>query len=566
MHRTLFILLFGLIITAMPATGFAQSEDTPIAGASAVYCPQLSQTMVRGARDRTTVPPGQVTELQKFISDYYDVDPDDIVTGYFGALTHGHVVRFQREQNLPAFGIVGPLTRAAIARACSVSAAPAAQSCKFDGQTVPSGSSVVAYQAASVPPGGACVSERRYCVLGTLTGSYGYATCTVGSNFTEPPIPVLSFSSKDAKVAPGKQTTLTWSATNATWCSAGGGWSGTKATSGTQETTALWGATTFTLACFGSGSLASTTKSVTVAVIPEEPPQKRSCTQDGVTIEHGASRIFYSTRTADNTNACNAASELRTCTDGTLSGSRPYASCTPNPTTPEGTAYRCDFNGQIIADGESVTAYAASTVPYGGQCKSETRTCIKGVLTGSYMQRSCTVASAESPQSDTCSFNGQTVANGASIVAYQASSVPAGGSCKSETRTCFQGVLTGSYGNATCTVGTTTPQTGPVTDANCEPFAPGASEKFGVQPPTGPAPLSVTVSFGGHSLYRWDGFDFGDGTKLDPVWDSPLVHVGTNYYRCTRHTYTTPGTYTITQTNYGVPVTSVFYRKTVTVY
>lgn len=61
---------------------------------------------------------GQVTELQKFLVDYYDLDPTLYISGYFGRLTQSNVVRFQQEQNLPAFGYVGPLTRAAITRVC----------------------------------------------------------------------------------------------------------------------------------------------------------------------------------------------------------------------------------------------------------------------------------------------------------------------------------------------------------------------------------------------------------------------------------------------------------------
>ena len=104
MYRILFVLLCSLIITAMPTTSFAQSEQTPITGAGGVYCPQLSQTMVRGARDRTTIPPGQVTEFQKFISDYYDIDPYDIVTGYFGPLTHGMSCGSNRSRGCPHSG------------------------------------------------------------------------------------------------------------------------------------------------------------------------------------------------------------------------------------------------------------------------------------------------------------------------------------------------------------------------------------------------------------------------------------------------------------------------------
>jgi len=89
---------------------------TPVAGG---YCPKLVSTITRGARDLSTRPIGQVSELQRFISDYFDVNPDDIVTGFFGRMTHTYVVRFQKEQNLPAFGIVGSMTRAAIAKTCA---------------------------------------------------------------------------------------------------------------------------------------------------------------------------------------------------------------------------------------------------------------------------------------------------------------------------------------------------------------------------------------------------------------------------------------------------------------
>lgn len=56
-----------------------------------------------------------------------------------------------------------------------------AASCAFNGQTIPSGSSVTAYQAASVPSGSACVSQTRTCSNGSLNGSYSHATCAVAA-------------------------------------------------------------------------------------------------------------------------------------------------------------------------------------------------------------------------------------------------------------------------------------------------------------------------------------------------------------------------------------------------
>src|SRR3990167_2612502 len=79
------------------------------------YCPDLSITFSRGATDARTN--GQVSELQRFLTDYYDIN-QNIIVGVFGRITHGYVLRFQREQGLPTFGIVGSMTRAAIADVC----------------------------------------------------------------------------------------------------------------------------------------------------------------------------------------------------------------------------------------------------------------------------------------------------------------------------------------------------------------------------------------------------------------------------------------------------------------
>lgn len=49
----------------------------------------------------------------------------------------------------------------------------------------------------------------------------------------------------------------------------------------------------------------------------------------------------------------------------------------------------CSFNGQTIASGSSVTAYESSSVPYGQTCKGETRTCSNGQLSGSYTFAAC---------------------------------------------------------------------------------------------------------------------------------------------------------------------------------
>jgi len=54
-------------------------------------------------------------------------------------------------------------------------------------------------------------------------------------------------------------------------------------------------------------------------------------------------------------------------------------------------ASNCSFNGNNVLHGSSITAYASSIVPYGSSCASQTRTCNDGSLSGSYNASSCKV-------------------------------------------------------------------------------------------------------------------------------------------------------------------------------
>lgn len=51
----------------------------------------------------------------------------------------------------------------------------------------------------------------------------------------------------------------------------------------------------------------------------------------------------------------------------------------------------CTFNGSTVANGNSITAWQSSTVPYGSTCTSQSRVCTNGVLSGSYAYSSCSV-------------------------------------------------------------------------------------------------------------------------------------------------------------------------------
>ena len=79
------------------------------------------------------------------------------------------------------------------------------------------------------------------------------------------PAPTISFSATPTTVSSGSSSTLTWSATSATSCTASGAWSGTEPTSGSQSTGALNASATYNLSCTGAGGTTAATP-VTVTV------------------------------------------------------------------------------------------------------------------------------------------------------------------------------------------------------------------------------------------------------------------------------------------------------------
>ncbi|HTB88992.1 MAG TPA: hypothetical protein VK743_13590, partial [Steroidobacteraceae bacterium] len=102
----------------------------------------------------------------------------------------------------------------------------------------------------------------------TCTGPSGSetksTTVTVTGTPTAAPAPTVTISASPSSVTSGRSSTLTWSSTNATACSAAGAWSGTKAVSGSQGTAALSANASYQLTCTGAGG--SATHSATVSV------------------------------------------------------------------------------------------------------------------------------------------------------------------------------------------------------------------------------------------------------------------------------------------------------------
>src|SRR5579864_6279596 len=117
---------------------------------------------------------------------------------------------------------------------------------------------------------------RTVSVLGALCGCASVtlllAACGGSGSAdpkSDPPArPTASLTAAADVVASGAATTLTWSSTNATSCTASGGWSSnTLGTSGSQSTGAITSATTYSITCGGPGGM-SPTVSTAVNVTP----------------------------------------------------------------------------------------------------------------------------------------------------------------------------------------------------------------------------------------------------------------------------------------------------------
>jgi hypothetical protein len=110
---------------------------------------------------------------------------------------------------------------------------------------------------------------------GPLTTASAYSLTCVGPGGVTPPLvasvgilpaPVVTLVASPAALAAGGTATLTWSASNATTCTASGGWSGSLSPSGSQGTGPVSAATVYSLSCAGSGGTSSA--STTVNIIP----------------------------------------------------------------------------------------------------------------------------------------------------------------------------------------------------------------------------------------------------------------------------------------------------------
>jgi hypothetical protein len=101
-----------------------------------------------------------------------------------------------------------------------------------------------------------------------------------------PAPPVVTLTASPTSVAYGASSTLTWSSTDATSCTASGAWSGAQATAGSISTGALTASSTYTITCSGAGGTA--TQSVTV-LVGSPPAPIVAISADPAVVDAGAS-------------------------------------------------------------------------------------------------------------------------------------------------------------------------------------------------------------------------------------------------------------------------------------
>ncbi len=107
------------------------------------------------------------------------------------------------------------------------------------------------------------VGSHAINVLARPDASAQYGTLGVELAST-PPAPVITLAATPSAVPGNGTTTLTWSALGATSCTASGGWTGSRAISGTEVSAVIASAATFTLTCVGSGGSSSRSVDVTI--------------------------------------------------------------------------------------------------------------------------------------------------------------------------------------------------------------------------------------------------------------------------------------------------------------
>lgn len=126
------------------------------------------------------------------------------------------------------------------------------------------------------------VFPNPLCPTGT-TGTY--------PNCIQSPVPTITFTSNPSGIEQGKSSILTWSSTNATSCTATGGWTGAKATAGSEVISNITEPTTYTLTCTGPGGGTIAQTEVNVYIVDDFKPTATVVSPNGGEVYQAGQQI-----------------------------------------------------------------------------------------------------------------------------------------------------------------------------------------------------------------------------------------------------------------------------------
>ena len=178
-------------------------------------------------------------------------------------------------------------------------------------------------------------------------GTSGSTSRSVTVTVASPQSPTVSVSASPASITTGDSTTLSWTSSNATSCTASGAWSGSKATSGSQ-TVSPTSTSTYSLSCTGTGGSAS--GSTTVTVTSATAPSVSLSASPASIASGGISTLNWS---SSNTTSCTAS--------GAWSGSKATSgSQTVSPDSTSTYTLNCSGTGGSAISSTTVTVRAGS--------------------------------------------------------------------------------------------------------------------------------------------------------------------------------------------------------------
>ncbi len=167
---------------------------------------------------------------------------------------------------------------------------------------------------------------------------------------TAPPAPVVSLSASPGTVVAGGSVGLSWHASGASHCTASGGWSGSRPTSGSENSAPLTADTQFTLACSNAGGQASDTVLVTVGAAPAPT----------VTLSASDLQVDPGGRTSLSWSSQNASSCLAS---GGWSGPRPLNGSELSPPLNVDTGFSLSCSGAGGSAGQTITVGVNQPAP-----------------------------------------------------------------------------------------------------------------------------------------------------------------------------------------------------------